>query len=269
MAEKRVTAASLRKMKEDGQPITMLTAYDHPTAAIMDQAGTDVLLVGDSLGMVVMGYDTTLPVTMEDMLHHVRMVTRATKRALVVADMPFMSYQISPTQAAENAGRFVQEAGAPTVKLEGGPAEFGPAVEAITRCGIPVMGHIGFTPQSINQIGGYKIAGKDPDAAAKLVEQAQGLEQLGCFSIVIECVPTEVGKAITEAVSIPTIGIGAGKYCDGQVLVWADMAGMFEGFQTKFVKRYANMAEVLRNACESYIDEVRSGEFPGDTYAYS
>jgi len=267
MAQKKVTAVSLLEMKQRGEKITMLTAYDYCIALLMDQSEIDMLLVGDSLGMVVMGEENTLAVTMEQMIHHTLAVARGAKRALVVGDMPFMSYQLSPEQAAENAGRFVKEGKAQTVKLEGG-ADFVPHVKAIIRCGIPVMGHLGLTPQSIHKFGGMKVQAKSDEAAEQLLKEAKMLEDAGVFSIVLEAVPAEVGEKVSKELTIPTIGIGAGPGCDGQVLVFNDMVGLFEWFVPKFVKRYAELAPVMRDAFTQFRDEVRSGEFPGPEHVY-
>ena len=263
----RITTATIRNMKKKGEKITMLTAYDYPTALIVDEAGIDIILVGDSLGMVILGYDSTLPVTMEDMIHHTKAVSRAAKHAMVVGDMPFMSYQVSIEDAMYNAGRFLQEAGAQGVKLEGG-REVAELTRKITSAGIPVMGHIGLTPQSVHQIGGYKVQGKEDAAAKRLLEDAGILEEAGAFSIVLECVPAGLAEAITKSVSIPTIGIGAGVNCDGQVLVVNDMLGMFERFTPKFVKIYCKMNEQMKAAISQYIDEVREGLFPEKKHSF-
>ncbi|HEX7234448.1 MAG TPA: 3-methyl-2-oxobutanoate hydroxymethyltransferase, partial [Nitrosospira sp.] len=233
---KKVTTLTLRQKKERGEPITMLTAYDYPTALAMDQAGVDVILVGDSLAMVVLGYENTLPVTMEEMLHHSRAVARGAKNALLIGDMPFMSYQVSVEEATRNAGRFLQQGGMDAVKLEGG-RERAEAVRSITSAGIPVMGHIGLTPQSINQLGGFRAQGKTAIAARRLVEDALILEEAGCFSLVLESVPARLAELISKKISIPTIGIGAGVGCDGQVLVTHDLLGLFDRFTPKFVKK--------------------------------
>lgn len=266
MAEQKVTTATIRERKTKREKITMLTAYDYATAIALDESGVDVILVGDSLGMVVLGYDSTLPVTMEDMLHHTKAVARGTKRALVIADMPFLSYQISQEKAIYNAGRFLQEAGAHGVKLEGG-MEIADLIRKITSIGIPVMGHLGLTPQSVHQLGGYKIQGKEDAAAKKIMEGAKAIEEAGAFSIVLECVPAPLAKEITQFVSIPTIGIGAGADCDGQVLVINDMLGMFERFTPKFVKRYCNLHAQMKESVRQYIDEVKSGAFPDEEHS--
>ncbi len=267
MAEKKVTAVTLHEMKRRGEKISMLTAYDYCTALLMDQSEIDVLLVGDSLGMVVMGEENTLSVTMDEMIHHTRAVARGVKRALLVGDMPYMSYQISPEQAAENAGRFLKEGKAEAVKLEGG-ADLVPHIKAILRCGVPVMGHIGLTPQSIHQLGGFKVQGRTEEAAARLVGEAKMLEEAGVFSVLLEAVPTDVGAKVTEELTVPTIGIGAGPGCDGQVLIFNDLVGLFERFVPKFVKKYANLAPVMRDAFTQFRDEVKSGEFPGPEHVY-
>ena len=257
----RVTTATVRDMKKKGEKISMLTAYDYPTAAAMDEAGIDVILVGDSLGMVVLGYDSTLPVTMEDMLHHTKAVTRAVNRAMVIGDMPFMSYQVSVEEAVRNAGRFMQEAGAHGVKLEGG-REVAEVTRRIAQAGIPVMAHIGLTPQSVHQLGGYKVQGKDHPSATRLLEDAKILEEAGAFSVVLECVPAQLAEKITASLSMSTIGIGGGVHCDGQVLVVHDMLGLFERFTPKFVKKYTNLNVQIKGAVTQYIDEVKKGSFP-------
>jgi 3-methyl-2-oxobutanoate hydroxymethyltransferase len=258
---KKVTTLTLRQKKERSEPITMLTAYDYPTALTMDQAGMDVILVGDSLGMVVLGYENTLPVTMEDMLHHCRAVARGAKSAMLVGDMPFMSYQVSVDEAVRNAGRFLQNAGMDAVKLEGGHERVD-AIKAIVAAGIPVMGHIGLTPQSVHQLGGFRPQGKSALAAKRLLEDALLLEDAGCFSIVLESVPARLGELISKKLSIPTIGIGAGAGCDGQVLVTHDMLGLFERFTPKFVKKYADLHTEMRRAFAEYIADVQAKTFP-------
>jgi len=263
----RITTATIRDMKQKGEKIAMLTAYDYPTALILDEAGVDILLVGDSLGMVVLGYDSTIPVTKEDMIHHTKAVARATKHAMVVADMPFMSYQVSLEDAMYNAGRLLQEAGAQGVKLEGG-REVAELTRRITSAGIPVMAHLGLTPQSVHQIGGYKVQGKEDATAEKMVEDARMLEEAGAFSIVLECVPATLAKLITQSLSIPTIGIGAGIDCDGQVLVIHDVLGMFEKFIPKFVKTYCHMNEQMKSAVQQYLNEVKEGLFPEKKHSF-
>ena len=260
-ARKKVTTLTFRQKKERGEPISMLTAYDYPTALTMDQAGIDSILVGDSLAMVVLGYENTLPVTMDEMLHHARAVARGAKSALLVGDLPFMSYQVSVEDAVRNAGRFLKEAGMDAVKLEGGH-ERADAVRAITSAGIPVVGHIGLTPQSIHQLGGFRAQGKTARAAKRLLEDALILEEAGCFSLVLESVPARLAKLISERLSIPTIGIGAGAGCDGQVLVAHDLLGLFDRFTPKFVKQYANLNGEMTRAFHEYIADVQSRTFP-------
>ncbi|MDI6892814.1 MAG: 3-methyl-2-oxobutanoate hydroxymethyltransferase [Actinomycetota bacterium] len=264
---KRVTVNTLVEMKQNGDKITMLTAYDYITSGLLDELGIDIILVGDSLGMVVLGYETTLPVTMEEMLHHTRAVARAAKRSMVVGDMPFMSYQISPEEALYNAGRFLKEADAQAIKLEGGE-EICPMISKMVEVGIPVMGHLGVTPQSVHQMGGYGVQGREEEAAKKMIADAKALEEAGAFSIVLEKIPSELAKKITEAVTVPTIGIGAGSHCDGQVLVTQDLLGMFEKFVPKFVKQYAKLSNDIRSAISSYIKEVKAGEFPGEEHCF-
>jgi 3-methyl-2-oxobutanoate hydroxymethyltransferase len=262
---KKVTTLTLRQKKERGEPISMLTAYDYPTALAMDQAGVDVILVGDSLAMVVLGYENTLPVTMEEMLHHSRAVARGAKSALLIGDMPFMSYQVSVEEATRNAGRFLQQGGMDAVKLEGG-RERAEAVRCITSAGIPVMGHIGLTPQSINQLGGFRAQGKTAIAARRLVEDALVLEEAGCFSLVLESVPARLAELITKKISIPTIGIGAGVGCDGQVLVTHDLLGLFDRFTPKFVKKYADFHGEMQRAFTDYIEDVETRRFPAQEH---
>ena len=257
----RLTITYIKEMKQRGEKIPMLTAYDYPTARLLDAAGIPLLLVGDSLGMVVLGYDSTVPVTMDDMLHHVKAVVRGSQRALVVGDMPFMSYQANADEALRNAGRFLKEGGCQTIKLEGGE-RVAETVRRIVESGIPVMGHIGLTPQSVNQLGGYKVQGKTPRAAVQLIHDAHALEQAGCFALVLESVPAPLAKAITHRLTIPTIGIGAGPHCDGQVQVISDMLGLFTDFVPKHTKQYARLADVIQKAVAEYAAEVRSGAFP-------
>ena len=260
-ARKKVTTLTFRQKKERGEPITMLTAYDYPTALAMDRSGIDSILVGDSLGMVVLGYENTLPVTMEEMLHHARAVARGAKSALVIGDMPFMSYQVSVEEAVRNAGRFIQQAGMDAVKLEGG-RERAEAVRAITGAGIPVMGHLGLTPQSVHQLGGFRAQGKTALAALRLVEDAMILEQAGCFSLVLEAIPGRLAELISQRLSIPTLGIGAGLGCDGQVLVTHDLLGLFDRFTPKFVKKYAEFHNEMQRAFAEYIEDVETKRFP-------
>ena len=261
VSRKKVTTAVFRQKKERGEPITMLTAYDYPTALAEDQAGIDSILVGDSLAMVVLGYQNTLPVTMEEMLHHARAVARGAKCALLIGDMPFMSYQISTEEAVRNAGRFLQEGGMEAVKLEGGRERI-EAVRSIVSAGIPVMGHLGLTPQSVNQFGGFRPQAKSAAAARRLLDDALLLEEAGCFSIVLESVPARLGQLVSQRLSIPTIGIGAGAGCDGQVLVTHDLLGLFDRFTPKFVKKYANLNAEMQRAFSDYIADVQSREFP-------
>ena len=258
---KKVTTLTFRQKKERGEAITMLTAYDYPTALAMDKAGVDSILVGDSLAMVVLGYENTLPVTMDEMLHHARAVSRGAKSALLVGDMPFMSYQVSVEDAVRNAGRFLQQGGMDAVKLEGG-RERVDAVRAIVGAGIPVMGHLGLTPQSVNQLGGFRAQGKTASAAKRLLEDARILDEAGVFSLVLESVPARLAEYISKQISIPTIGIGAGPGCDGQVLVTHDVLGLFERFTPKFVKQYANFHAEMNKAFMDYIDDVESKRFP-------
>ena len=262
---KKVTTHTYRQKKERGEIITMLTAYDYPTAMAMDKAGVDSILVGDSLAMVVLGYENTLPVTMDEMLHHCRAVSRGAKTALLVGDMPFMSYQVSAQEALRNAGRFLQQGGMDAVKLEGG-RERADAIRAITGAGIPVMGHIGLTPQSINQLGGFRAQGKTARAAKRLIEDALILEEAGCFSIVLESVPARLAELISKKISIPTIGIGAGNGCDGQVLVTHDLLGLFDRFTPKFVRKYADFYNQMQKAFADYIEDVETKRFPAQEH---
>ncbi|HBX22879.1 MAG TPA: 3-methyl-2-oxobutanoate hydroxymethyltransferase [Desulfotomaculum sp.] len=267
MAIERVTTATFRKYRAEGKKITMLTAYDYPTARLVDDAGIDAILVGDSLGNAVLGYGSTIPVTMDDMVHHVKAVVRGVQRAMVVADMPFLSYHISKKEALRNAGRFLQEAGAQAVKLEGG-TEVAKSVQKITEAGIPVMGHLGLTPQSVHQLGGYRVQGKDEAAAKKLLQDAKALEEAGAFAVVLECVPVPLARLVTESIGIPTIGIGAGPDCSGQVLVIHDMLGYYGQFAPKFVKRYANLHENIMQGLQEYRCEVENGAFPGPEHGF-
>lgn len=262
---KKVTTLAFRQKKERGELISMLTAYDYPTALALDRAGIDSILVGDSLAMVVLGYENTLPVTMEEMLHHCRAVARGAKSALLIGDMPFMSYQVSVEEATRNAGRFLQQGGMDAVKLEGG-RERAEAVRSIVSAGIPVMGHIGLTPQSINQLGGFRAQGKTALAAKRLVEDALILEESGCFGIVLESVPARLAELISRKLSIPTIGIGAGVGCDGQVLVTHDILGLFDRFTPKFVKKYADFHREMQKAFADYIEDVETKRFPAQEH---
>ncbi len=265
---KRNTITTFKKAKENGTKISMLTAYDYSTAKLVDNAGIDGILVGDSLGMTMLGYDDTLPVTMDDMVHHTRAVSRACEHALVVGDMPFMSYHVSTEQAVENAGRLVKEGGAQAVKIEGG-AEFCPEIRAITRASIPVMGHIGLTPQSINAFGGFKVQGKSHDAAQKIVDDARALEEAGAFAIVLECIPAALAEVVTAAVGIPTIGIGSGAGCDGQILVYQDMLGMYDGLAPKFARRFAEVGDVMTKAFQDYDAAVKDQSFPAKEHTFA
>ena len=264
----RITISQIKGMKQKGEKISMLTAYDYTTAKLIDEAGIPLILVGDSLGMVVLGYESTIPVTMEDMLHHTKAVVRGTKQTLVVGDLPFMTYHVSMDDALRNAARFIQEAGAQAVKLEGG-VTVAEKVRRIVECGIPVMGHIGLTPQSILQFGGFKMQGKTPEAAARLLKDAQALEEAGAFAIVMETVPTPLATLISQRISIPTIGIGAGAGCDGQVQVINDILGSFTDFVPKHAKQYAKLADIIRKAVTEYHSEVKAGSFPTDKQSVS
>lgn len=262
------TVLTLTEQKRTGEKITMLTAYDYTTAKIMDECGINTILVGDSLGMVMLGYDTTLPVTMDDMVHHTAAVSRGAKDAFVVADMPFMSYQVSVSEAVANAGRLVKEGGANAVKLEGG-ASVCEQIRAIVDASIPVVAHLGLTPQSVNAFGGFKVQGKNVDSAYRILEDAFKIQEAGAFMLVLEGIPSKLAKIITERLEIPTIGIGAGKDCDGQVLVYQDMLGMTTGHTAKFVKKFAEAGEVMRKGINDYINETRSGEFPAIEHTYA
>lgn len=268
MKKGKLTVPDIVAMKEAGEKITMLTAYDVSIARMLDASEVEILLVGDSLGMVVLGYDSTVPVTMDEMLHHCKAVSRGTEQALVVGDMPFMSYQVTESDAVINAGRFVKEAGCDAIKLEGG-TEVCDKVRAIVRAGIPVMGHIGLTPQTAGSLGGYKVQGQDLNSARKLLYSARDLEEAGAFAIVLECIPDKLAALITEELSIPTIGIGAGVDCDGQVLVTHDLLGMFEKFVPAFVKQYVNLAPQIREAVDTYRKEVKSGAFPTIEHSFA
>lgn len=268
MAEKTVTTAKLVEMKQKGIKITALTAYDAPTARLLNEAGVDVVLVGDSVGMVKLGYENTLPVTLEEMLHHVKAVKRGNSRALLVADMPYLSYELSASEALKNAGRLVKEGGAQGVKIEGG-LEVAPVIKELLRINIPVMGHLGLTPQAIHRLGGYKVQGRRPQDAERMLTDAKILEGAGAFALVLECVPAALAKEITRKLSIPTIGIGAGSHCDGQVLVVDDMLGLSEGPGLKFVKRYADLRPVALKAAASFCREVREGLFPAPEHEFA
>ncbi|MCM8790426.1 MAG: 3-methyl-2-oxobutanoate hydroxymethyltransferase [Candidatus Omnitrophica bacterium] len=268
MERKKITITDLQAKKRDGKKITMLTAYDYPMAKLVDNAEIDSILVGDSLGMVVLGYESTVPVTMDEMIHHAKAVRRGTKYALLIGDMPFMSYQVSNEDAIRNASRFMKEAGCDAVKLEGGSEVVG-VTKAIVNAGIPVLGHLGLTPQTVSKLGGYKIQGKSAEAARKILDDARLLEKAGCFAIVLECVPDKVAKLITERISIPTISCGAGPYCDGQVLVTNDMVGLFDRFVPKFVKQYVKLAPLILEAFKKYKSEVETGSFPAAEHTFA
>jgi 3-methyl-2-oxobutanoate hydroxymethyltransferase len=267
MADEKITILDFKRKKEAGEKITMLTAYDYPIARIIDSAGVDAILVGDSVGMVMLGYTDTVSVTMDEMIYHSKAVRKGTKRAFLIGDMPFMSYQASDEDAVRNAGRFVQEAGCEAVKLEGG-REILPRVKAITTAGIPVMGHIGLTPQSASKLGGYKVQGKSSDSAAALLEDALELEKAGCFAVILECVPKPLAEKITQKLNIPTIGIGAGVHCDGQVLVTYDAIGYFDKFTPKFVKKYTDVSKAIGEAIWAFKRETESGVFPDDEHSF-
>lgn len=263
-----VTTAHLQKMKKKAEKIVMITAYDCPTAGLVDEAGVDIILVGDSMGNVILGYENTIPVTLDDIIHHTKAVVRGTQRAMVAADMPFLTYQTGPSDALRNAGRLLQEGGAGAVKLEGGSAVC-PQVRALVEAGIPVIGHLGLTPQSIHVFGGYKLQGREPEEARKILSDARALEQAGAFAIVLECIPEELAARVTAALSIPTIGIGAGLHCDGQVLVLHDMLGIAGKVHPRFVKQYAHLSEAIRKAVEQYAEEVRQEKFPDAEHSFS
>lgn len=264
----KITTRSLTQMKQRGEKITALTAYDVQTARLLDAAGVELLLVGDSLGMVIMGYENTLAVTMDDVLHHTSAVTAGTKRALVIADMPFMSYQTGVRDALINAGRFLKEAGAHGVKVEG-CREVLPQIKALVEVGIPVLGHLGLTPQSVHQFGGFKVQGKEAAQAERLKEEAKELEEAGAFALVLECIPAPLAREISQSLTIPTIGIGAGSGCDGQILVVQDLLGMDGGFQPKFVRRYAQLHQIITDAVSNYIRDVKTQHFPGPAESFA
>jgi 3-methyl-2-oxobutanoate hydroxymethyltransferase len=264
----RVTTAKLMEMQAKGEKITLLTAYDYPTACLLDEAGIDILLVGDSLGNVVLGYENTLPVTMEESLHHTAAVARGARRAMVVGDMPFLSYQTSVADAVRNAGRYLKEAGAQAVKLEGGQERFD-VIKALVETGIPVMGHLGLTPQSVHALGGYRVQGKSDTAAQRLLDDAAALQEAGIFSLVLECIPAELAAEVTASLQIPTLSCGAGPHCDGQVMVLHDMLGVTGKKAPKFVKQYADLHGVVLDALQRFKKEVQEGKFPGPEHCYS
>jgi len=263
----KITVNDFLRKKAERKKISMITAYDYPFALIADEAGMDAILVGDSVGMVVQGLENTLPVTMDEMIYHVKMVSRAVKNAMVIGDMPFMSYHGSKDEAVKNAGRFLKEAGASAIKIEGG-AEVEGLIRAMTRADIPVMAHIGLTPQAIHRMGGFKVQGRSEEAAKRLIEESHMVEDAGAYALLLEAIPMDLAKRITEELSIPTIGIGAGPHCDGQVLVLHDVLGLFERFVPKFVKRYADLRKVALDAMTTYRDEVEKGLFPLDEHSF-
>ncbi len=267
MTRKKFTLLDVQARKEQGQPIVMITAYDYPSALLADRAEIDIILVGDSLGMVVLGLETTVPVTMEEMLHHCRAVARGASYAFLIGDMPFLSYQVSTAEAVRNAGRFLKESGMDSVKLEGG-REMAPTVAAIVAAGIPVMGHIGLTPQSVSRLGGYRVQGRTSQAALRLVDDALALQESGCFALVLEAIPAPVAETISSMLHIPTIGIGAGADCDGQVLVYHDVLGMFDRFTPTFVKQYANLNEQILEAFSAFREDVAQHRFPASEHVY-
>ncbi|MDD4956733.1 MAG: 3-methyl-2-oxobutanoate hydroxymethyltransferase [Candidatus Omnitrophica bacterium] len=266
--DNKFTVLDFARKKKDKKKITMLTAYDYPTAQAVDNCGIDAVLVGDSLAMTVLGYESTVNVTMDEMLHHARAVRRGVKRAFLIGDMPFMSFQASDEDAVRNAGRFVKEAGCEAVKIEGGEEVSG-RVSAIGKAGIPVVGHIGLTPQSVSKLGGYKVQGKDDSSAGRLMRDAKALEKAGCLALILECLPAGLAGEITEKLAMPTIGIGAGVHCDGQVLVINDIIGLFEKFTPKFVKRYADVNSEIKSAVNKFREEVESEKFPDDGHSFS
>jgi len=268
MDRKKITIPDLQRMKEEGKKITMLTAYDYPLALLEDKAGIDIILVGDSVGMVVLGYESTVPVDMDEMLHHTKAVRRGVKYSFVIGDMPFMSYNITKEESIRNAGRFIKECGADAVKLEGG-LEVIDTVKSIVRAGISVMGHIGLTPQTASKLGGFKVQGKDAEGAQRIIDSALALEEAGCFSVLLECIPDSLAEIITRKLKVPTIGIGAGIGCDGQVLVTYDLLGLYDRFLPKFVKRYVNLSEEILQGIERYIEEIQSGKFPTKEHSFT
>jgi 3-methyl-2-oxobutanoate hydroxymethyltransferase len=265
---KKVNIPFLYKKKEKGEKIVALTAYDFPLAKIVDESGIDLILVGDSLGMVVLGYENTLPVSMDEMIHHTKAVVRGSKRAFIVGDMPYFSFHLSKEETVANASRFLKEAGANAVKIEGATKKRLKLVEALCEAEIPVMGHVGLTPQSIQRLGKFMVRGKDVEGARKIIQNALNLEKAGVFSVVLECIPMELAKVITEKLKVPTIGIGAGPHCDGQILVFHDLVGFSNGYLPKFVRKYVDIHEVLIGAMESYARDVKEGKFPNDRHAY-
>lgn len=264
----KVTIPSLQAKKDRNEKIVAITAYDFPVAKIVDASGIDLILVGDSLGMVVLGYENTIPVTMEEMIHHTKPVVRAAKKALVVGDMPYFSFHLSEEESVYNASLFLKEAGAHAVKIEGASRKRLKLIESLIDAEIPVMGHVGLTPQSIHHFGKFKVKGKEIDEAEKIIQDALNLEKAGVFSVVLECIPMELARLITEKLTVPTIGIGAGPYCDGQILVFHDLVGYSNGYLPKFVKKYADIHELINRAVEEYIEDVKKGNFPDDNHSY-
>jgi 3-methyl-2-oxobutanoate hydroxymethyltransferase len=264
----RITVPALRQKKKAGEKITALTAYDYPIAKIVDSAGIDVILVGDSVGMVVLGYENTIPVTMEEMLHHTKAVVRGAKRALIIGDMPYFSFHLTADETISNASRFLKEAGAHAVKLEGASPKRLKLIESLVEAEIPVMGHVGLTPQSIHHLGRFKVKGKAIQEARKILSDALNLEKAGVFSVILECVPMELARVVTDRLQVPTIGIGAGPYCDGQILVFHDLVGYMNGYLPKFVKRYTHLHDTLTQAVQSYASDVEGGHFPDDEHSY-
>ena len=261
MERRKMTIPDIQRKKQEGRKITLLTAYDYPSGRLIDEAGVDIILIGDSLAMTVLGYESTVPITMDEMVHHAKAVKRGVKYGLIVGDMPFMTYNIGEKETVRNAGKFIKEGGCGAVKIEGG-IEMAAIVKTLVKAGIPVLGHIGLTPQTATQLGGFKVQGKDAKSAQRLIDSALALEKAGCFAVILECVPDKLAKLITEKLEIPTIGIGAGVYCDGQALVTNDMIGLFDRFTPKFVKKYADLWPLLLNAFKRYKDEVEGGKFP-------
>lgn len=268
MERKKITIPDIQKKKQEGRKITLLTAYDYPSGRLIDEAGVDIILIGDSLAMTVLGYESTVPITMDEMIHHAKAVKRGARYGLIIGDMPFMTYNIGEKETVKNAGRFIKEGGCGAVKIEGG-TEMAGVVRALVKAGIPVLGHIGLTPQTATQLGGFKVQGKDAASAQKLLDSALALEKAGCFAIILECVPDKLAKLITEKLEIPTIGIGAGAYCDGQALVTNDTIGLFDRFTPKFVKKYADLWPLLLNAFKRYKDEVEGGKFPTEEHSFT
>ena len=268
MERKKITIPDIQKKKQDGRKITLLTAYDYPSGRLIDDAGVDIILIGDSLAMTVLGYESTVPITMDEMVHHAKAVKRGVKFGLMIGDMPFMTYNIGDKETVRNAGRFIKEGGCGAVKIEGG-MEMAGIVKTLVNAGIPILGHIGLTPQTATQLGGFKVQGTDATSAQRLIDSALALEKAGCFALILECVPDKLAKLITEKLEIPTRGIGAGPYCDGQALVTNDMIGLFDRFTPKFVKKYADLWPRLLNAFKRYKDEVETGRFPTEEHSFT